>query len=339
MSLAIPQAQARVPAPAPSFDLGASDSAQISARTIIGYGGSGLGKSTNARFFAQWMYEHTGKPVRLIAFEDSSKTIFEPVIDLKIVEAVFLSKAEQPLYMLRRFAKGDWPIFGPDGRVTKWEPLRANTISAYIIEGLTSASESLLEEARDEHRFLREQASDSFELGTEKFCTSSQTAFGFTQQEMLRAVKGFGMLPVNRVLWTAHECVGADEDTKDPIRGPGLVGKAATDKVRKYCGVLLHFDLDRPKVGLPKIRVYFKQHPDAKFNNINYPAKVTIPVEMVPLLDQAFPNGYFEPGTSYGTGLDKFLALTDSLVSQFTNADLSQWKARIDEQHFKEMGK
>jgi hypothetical protein len=329
-----------VPAPAGSFqpqpltvDLGTSDAEQVSARTIILYGDSGLGKSTNARFFAQWMYERTGKPSRLVAFEDSSKVVFQPLIDLGLVEAVFLTKAQNPLVAMRRLARGEWPIFASDHTIKEWKPLQswAGSIAAYIIEGLTSGSESLLEEAREEHRFLREQKTDAFEIGGEKFASSSQTAFGFVQQEMLRNMKGFGMLPVERVLWTGHECVGSDEDTKDPIRGPGLVGKAATDKVRKYCGLLLHIDGVKQQNGMLKPRIYFRKHPDPKFVNIFYPAKTTLPVEMVPELEKVCPGGYFEPGVRYGEGLDKFLQIEADLIERFKTDTLLKWKQQVEQ--------
>lgn len=322
-------AQATMPK---ALDLGLGDYKQIKARTVLLYGDSGLGKSTNARFFAQWMYEKTGLKVRLIAFEDSSKMIFQPLIDLGIVEAVFLTKVTAPLVVMRRLSRGEWPILSGTGSVKSWTALKPGEVSAYIIEGLTSGSEAELEQLREEHRMLREQAKDAFEVGGEKFAPSSQTAFGFVQQEMLQALKGFGMLPVERVLWTAHECTGADEDTKEPIRGPGLVGKAATDKVRKYCGMLLHMDGVVQKDKTLKPRIFYRKHPDPKFTHISYPAKTTVPVEKLSDLEKACPGGYFDPGTEYGTGLGKFLATVDSLVSEFTNTDLSRWKEKVDQQ-------
>lgn len=264
-----------------------------------------------------------------MSFEDSSKTVFTPLINLGIVEAVFLTKLSQPLLVLRRLSRGEWPTFGPEGSISSWRQLRPNEVAGYINEGLTSGSESLLEELREEHRFLREQKTDAFEIGAEKFAPASQTAFGFVQQEMLRAIKGFGMLPVQRVLWTAHETTGAEEDTRDPIRGPGLVGSKATSKVQKYCGMLLHFEVVKVN-GVNEPRIYFRQHPDWKFPNISYPAKTTVPSEMVGELEKLFPGGYFKPGLTYGTGLDTFFKTVDGLVARFTHHELAAWKQEID---------
>lgn len=313
------------------MDLGQGDQELIAGRTTILYGESGVGKSTNLRFVAQQLYQETGLVTRLISFEDSTKTIFKPLIDLSMVQALFLTKMPDPLVVLRRLSRGDWPVFKADGTIASWTRLRPNEVAGYLIEGLTSGSESLLEELREEHRFLREQKTDAFEIGAEKFAPASQTAFGFVQQEMLRGIKGFGMLPVQRVVWSAHETTGAEEDTKDPIRGPGLVGSKATAKVQKYCGTLLHFEIDKSK-GAPKPRIYYRQHPDWKFPNISYPAKTTVPVEMLGELEKMFPGGYFEPGVTYGTGLDKFFSVVDGLVARFTHQELSAWMHEVDAQ-------
>jgi hypothetical protein len=313
-----------------------SDAQVVAARTIIGYGDSGLFKSTNARFFAQHIYKKTGKPVRLIAAEDSSKTIFEPLIEVGIVQAVFFTKAQEPLVTLRRLSRGEWPVSGADGKVT-WVPLKPGEIGGYIGEGLTSMSEQLLEYCREKHLYLREQKNDAFEIGGEKFATASQTAFGFVQSEMLRAIKSFGMLPVDRVLWTAHETKGQEEDTKAAIRGPALVGTAMTPRLQKYCGVLLHFDgypveekgKDGLKITRTKVRVWYQRHPDAQYPNISYPAKITLPVEMLAQLEKEYPGGFFEP-TTLG-GLDKFLESEARLTDTATD-ELRKWKAEVDAQ-------
>jgi len=303
---------------------------QAAGRTIVAYGDSGLAKTTNAGFFAQYEYEKTGKPGRLISVEDSSKIIFEPLIQLGIVEPLFLSRSQHPLVAMRKLAAGKWPRFSKGGTV-EWitlEDAYGDRFGFLIVEGLTTIAEGLLEETREEHRFLREQKADSFELGGEKFGTASQTAFGFVQMEMLRHLKGFGALPVDRVLWTAHESKGVEESSKAPIRGPGIVGSAATDKVQKYCSLMLHFDgVTNKQTGAVTPRVWYRRHPDPQFPNIYYPAKTTIPSERLPELEKDYPGGFFDPTPS--EGLDKFLATEAQLVAAATD-HLRQWKEKVD---------
>lgn len=317
-----------------SVDLGQSDQLQSSGRIVLLYGDSGLGKSTNARFFAQYEYERTRLPGILVTAEDSSKTIFQPLIDAGIVQPFFISKVKHPLVYVRKLTTGQIPF--EDNGKEAWRPSFTPGVYGFaIFEGLTTFGEGILEQMREEHRFLREQKGDAFEIAGEKFATASQTAYGFAQMEMLRALKASGMLPVDRVLWTAHETSGQEEDTRAPLRGPAIVGSAATDRIKKYVGLMLHVEkmTKEERVNNEKIirvypRIYFRNHPDPKFPNIFYPAKTTIPVEKQGELDKRFPGGYFEPGTQYGEGLDKFLKVEEELVRSSAD-DVKKWKESL----------
>ena len=125
------------------------------AKSACFYGDSGLGKSTQATVFAKWLYARYGRPVRLISAEDSSKTIFEPLIAVGIVQPTFITKAAEPLAMLRNLSKGWWPTSDPK------KPWDANyipgSISGYVIEGLTSIGELLLEHIRENKWLLQGQ--------------------------------------------------------------------------------------------------------------------------------------------------------------------------------------
>ena len=307
-----------------------SDAETIAGATIILYGASGLAKSTNAKFFARYMYEKSGgKPVRLVTFEDSTKLIFQPLIDSQIVQPLFVTKSTNPLVLLRRVSKGDWPIFDDRGGVKGWQAKAdwVGQISAYVIEGLSSGSEQLLEFFREMGWFLREQKADSIDTLGEKFSTSSQTSYGVVQLEMLRALKSFGMLPVDRILWTAHEGSGVEDS--EAIRGPALVGKAGTGAIQKYCGLLIHAEgVKEANSAVFRPRFFFKRHADPKLTTISYPAKTTMPSEMVVDLDKTFPGGFFDPALTYGTGLDKFLKFEAELIKTATD-QISAWKAGI----------
>lgn len=300
------------------------------APTLMMYGDSGGYKTTGAFYAAKYYYNLTGKKVRLIAAEDSTKLIFEPLIRADIVDAVFMTKSVNPLVDLRNLGRGLWPVGG------KWIATTPGEVSAYIIEGLTSLSELLLEDLREKHRMLGEQKGNSFEEGGEKFAKSSQFNYGFVQEEVLRAIKAFAAIPgIRRVVWTAHEVKAVDGDNQS-IRGPALAGVAKTPHVRKYCGVMLHHEvysvdkidpLTKEKRTDISVRVWFKDHADHIFPAIHYPAKVTLPTSQILELDKHFPGGYFIPTLT--DGLDKFLAVEAGLLSSATG-DLSTWKKEVD---------
>lgn len=313
--------------------LESSDQQVANARIIIEYGSSGLGKSTEAEKFARYEYEKTGLPGILVSAEDSSKNVFEPLISIGVVKPIWLSKVKQPLVWIRKITQGRFPL---DVEGKTWsDPIEPGQYGFVIVEGLSTLAEQVLEDQRENHRFLREQKGDAFELGGEKFAPASQTAYGFTQQEMIRALKSSGMLPVDRVLWTAHEAAGTEDN--EAIRGPGLVGKAGTNLVQKWCGVLLHVEevrsvvkaSDGGSLTVQKPRVYFTRHPDPKLPAITYPAKVTLPPAIRSRLNAQYPNGYYEPTLEYGSGLDKFLETEERLIREAAETG-KKWKEQID---------
>jgi hypothetical protein len=317
-----------------TIDLGTSDSRLVAAKTVISYGDSGLGKSTNLRYAAQWLYEQTGLPLRLIAAEDSSKQIFEGLIRVGVVQPIFLTKSLNPISTLRRLSRGEWP--NPDGA---WQPW-AGGYSGYIVEGLTSVSEQIQEDCRDKGRFLGEQKENSYSEGGETIALAGKFSYNFTQLEALRLIKGFAMIPgIERVFWSAHETKGIEEGSNMQLRGPALVGSAKTGAVAKYCGLLLHFDgypvtkkVGELSVVETRVRVWYQRHPDSQYPHITYPAKTTIPVEALGQLDKKFPGGFFAPvlaGNTLKPHLGDFLQVEKDILATTTD-DLNEWKARVD---------
>lgn len=313
-------------APIPEVDLGQTESQRVSAKTLVEYGDSGLGKTTELLKAAKYYYAKTRKPVRLISAEDSTKLIFQPFIDAGVVEGLFITKSANPIKTFRALALGQWPVYDVSGAVTGFKPWDG-TACAYLIEGLTSISEQMLEYMRENHLFLREQKSDAVDIGGTKIASASQTAFGVTQSEMLAILKGFANIPgIERVIWTSHEVGATEEGTGNKLRGPALVGSAKTPHIQKYIGTLLHVD-DVLVDGVKKPRVYFVRHADPQFAHITYPAKVTMPPDAKPKLLAAFPGGFYDPTLDHG--LDKFLETEEALL-QTATSDAAAWKARID---------
>jgi len=296
------------------IEIAASDIAQVLGRTSMDYGDSGDGKSTRAHSLARYYFQKSGgKKVRLVAAEDSSKNVFADLIEAGIVEAVFMTDSGSPLIAMERITEGWWPLVGEyelydkdekiDGKIVKTQKRRQKwqskedwegSVSAYIFEGLTTTCEIIKDYLTATNRFPREQ-SDGFTEGGRTFMAASQTAYGFTQVEGIKLIKTAGMLPVERVHWSAHEAKGKDDFGKEAIRGPKLVGGAATDQVRKYVGILLHADRVKNEKGLEEIRVYVTNHPDSTNAAISWKAKVTIPPGKAQALIDLYPKGYFVP--------------------------------------------
>lgn len=310
-----------------------SDVDLVKGRIIMDYGDSGDGKSTRAHSFARYYYAKTGLPVVLVSAEDSSKTVFQDLIDAGIVLPIFLISSTTPLSTYERIIEGDLPIPGAydvekktvkkDGKdvvveVKKQRWMKKEEIAgnygAYIFEGVSTITENVLDYFRETGRFPREQ-NDGYSEGGKTFMAASQTAFGVAQGEGLKLVRNSAMLPVERILWTSHESKGKDDDG-NLIRGPKLVGSAATNVMRKLVGILLHTERVEGQ-----IRVYFENHPDQFSPKVSWKAKVTVNPFFATELKKRYPQGFFVPklpeaNADYLTsrdGLIEFLELEEEI--------------------------
>lgn len=298
------------------IDLGNTDNTDAIGRTTIMYGDSTAGKSTQLAAAAEYMFAKTGKKIRLISAEDSSKSVFMPLIAEKKVEALFVSKIQDPTSVFRRLSRGEWVV---DGSLTTTD---RGTVGAYIIEGLSTIAELFQEDNREKGRYLGEQDKNSHMENGERLSLPGQFSYGFVQMEMTRLLRTFAMIPdLDRVLWSSHEASGVDDDGK-ALRGPATVGKKAIGSISKYCGTLLHLDMVT-EGGKVTRRLHFRSHADPKVPTISSPCKITIPLkdqEQFVKLIGAGDKGYIDTTVEKGrlvSSLADFLKAEDELMSKY----------------------
>lgn len=298
------------------IDLGNTDSIDAIGRTTIIYGDSTAGKSTQLAAAAEYIYTKTGKKVRLISAEDSSKSVFLPLIASGKVEAIFVSKISDPISVFRRLSKGEWPSETGD-----LQPIDRGTVGAYILEGLATIAELFQEDNREKGRYLGEQDKNSHVENGERLSLPGQFSYGFVQMEMVRLLRTFAMIPgLDRVIWSSHEASGVDDDGR-PLRGPTTVGKKSVGAISKYCGTLLHLDIVSEGAKIIR-RLHFRSHSDPKVPTISSPCKITIPLtdqaEFVRLIKGE--KGYIDTTVEDGalvSSLADILAAEDVLMSKY----------------------
>jgi hypothetical protein len=300
--------------------------------SVLIYGDSGMGKSTHLAHAAEWLANRYGKPVRVVTIEPSSTIVFSPLVAQGKVELVFITPNDSVFRALRRLSKGEWP--SEQG----WRSWDGN-VCAYIIEGMQSLGEALIEECRHNGYFKGEQKEVSVALDGEFIIPASRSMFGVVQSEILDAIRGFSALDGLRyMLWSAHEAKGIEEDTGVPIRGPALVGTAKTASVPKYFSIVLHFDQFSRPVGTGENlifeshwRVWLTSHPDPQQPHIKYPAKVVLPMAAKSLFNKQFPLPYFDPvAQEEGDSARLTPSLADVLAAQeFALQAASQKKKEV----------
>jgi hypothetical protein len=319
--------------------------------TMLAFGDSGSYKTTNFCFAAKYMYEKTGKPVRWVTAEPVIP-YQQALVDAGIVHLCRLSAAaENPLVVLRKLSVGFWPVKDATGQ-WKMSPLDKDygkhlklvgeTYSAYFVETLDSIGEVFMEDIRSKARKISEELVGMFVEEDEKFAANPRSHYGFVQREVVARLVSFSGLPVERVFFSAHERrAEEDDEAKSPIRGPAIVGKAATDKIGKDVGTLLHCDIvTTPLVRKiegkdvqtleAKARWYFVNHPDSRIQNVVYKCKPRFPPSQIKTLMDRWPGGYFEPGLEYGvSGLDEYLRFEDQVLATQTSGE-KEWKVQVD---------
>ena len=304
------------------------------AKSCVIFGDSGTYKSTNMGFAAKYLYEKHRKPIRLVTAEN--KEVLQPFINAGIIEFVEVGyDLKDPLPFLVKLGRGWWPdplnpkvLIPPKDLVTLKE-----ATCGYLVEGLTSLADVLMADERNKARKHAQEPVGVFSEDGFKFCAPAQAHYGFVQTTMLDRIIEFGNLPVDRVIFSAHEAKGEEADTRNAIRGPGLVGKAATDSIPRKVGTCIHFEsyaedkiVDKVAHTEVKVRAFFMSHPDPKFQQVMYKCKPRVPVDKIPELLKKWPGGFFEP--SLIKGLDEYLRVEDELNESASSA-IMEWKKAL----------
>jgi hypothetical protein len=223
--------------------------------------------------------------------------------------------------VLMDLSQGYW-IAKSTGKVAKTDatrkPLLEGKVGMYLLEGI-SAYAALLEahlaycgkdQAGFKHAYIFEE--EGYELG------GLQTGhYGMVQKALYKIFNmGFNKLPmVDYVICTAFSCAAKDKTTSPSENqqrvtyGPMGCGTADTAKIPGWFQDSFYLDTVEIK-GKPTKVAWFKDHIDPD-TDIVYPAKVRIRPQLIPLLDEKYPNGFVKLG--YSRGLDKLYSTLATL--------------------------
>lgn len=303
------------------------------AQTLLEYSETGLGKTTSIGLFARHQYAKTGKPTYLITC-DSGFGPVQPEVDDSIIIPLRLESCPHPVPVLNKLSKGLWPKVGIDVKDGLWRMGQGDNFVPYAnpalcggiaIEGLTRICELVRKAWTDDQQQIGEPLQGVHESMGEKFAFQSRgTMFGI-QQLINNVVINFRGLPVDRVLWTAHEGKGKDLNGRN-VLGPATTGQALTDKVAGWFEIVLHHDsykyqdLSRDgkrKLTKTAIRAWFQRHPDVELPKMYWPAKLGLDSKLTAAMYQYFEEGYFplilDMATGeYVQGLNTFLSIIDN---------------------------
>ena len=309
------------------------------------YGSTGTYKTTNLGWLAKHIYSKTKKPVRWITTDAGGYRPILPFVEAGIIEPLSLINDAQRQPLLYKIVEGYWPKDIENGirqSKTMLKPDFSN-VGGYIFEGITSMSEAIHSLYAGKETGMKaaykETVSNDFVVeqpnGTNKLLEStligsySMDSYGLVQQNMMRNINYSWTLPVEYVWWSGHDLLTENEDSslgQKVITGVALTGRAATPRLGKHLGTMIHaysVPLDSGKI---EVRYYFTTHVDNQLKGVTWEAKTRVPGSVIPFLQKEYPLGYFVP--KFDSGLDTYISKEEELLSK-TSDEVLKWKDSV----------
>jgi len=304
-------------------------SAITNKTSLLCYGASDSGKSTQARYIAEFVWERYKKKTRLIALDRGS--LWAPCADLVdagiVIPLEFPTSYEfNPMAIMRKLRRGEWPkngvILKPSAKESKkangeieikyttntlWEPWADATtdeIGAIVIDSLTSFATSFMSDVKQKNiRIGQDSGNPPRNEEGEQIGSNTISHYADTHTEILDALQAFQSLPVHITMFTALEGLGADDDSgvKRPALGPETVGKAINGKLPSRVNHCFH--LVAEGLGSKKIvKAFYCKHPSELGDRLMWPSKITLPPALLKEFWAKYPNGYMQLSLEKGIG-------------------------------------
>lgn len=289
------------------------------AQTMLLYGATDTGKTTQLGRIARYLWETRGWRGRLVTGDSG----WAPIADLIAtpenpeapIDAFDLASTPKVLETLAGISQGFWPTRKGDGySLYKTRPEAWSQIRYYLLEGWSAFADLIMAQMVRERRKIAEDVVNPYELSLPIIDPEDSKA---KVQELFKVQAGapgrahykhvhdllkvtllppFKALPVEYVIFTGHEAKGEDELNKNYVTlGPASVGKAIVGRTTECFGHAFHMDkeLTPTKDGFStEHRAYFTTHPEPMVNKALWPAKVSLSLEVSDKLRQVYPKGF-----------------------------------------------
>ena len=301
--------------------------------SLMAYGPSGVGKSTQARYLARYVWDKLKKRTRFVCTDGGSLwAALEDYVEEGFVDTLLVPAPSDynPFAVMSKIAKGQWPDGGiinlPTAKRvgnevryetnTKWLPWTDKEtveIGLIVTDSLTGYSSMLLNDFAIKSNRKGSDANNSGDEEGEKYGTNTLTHYGDAQATIKNYINAIVALPCPFSYFTALEDGGTENTTgvKRPVYGPQIAGSAATGELPKL--VTNCFHLVAEGVGAErKVKAFYDEHPDPSLPpNMKWKAKASsiLPEQRLEFV-KAFPGGAIP--LTLDAGLRTFLEWKDS---------------------------
>ena len=300
--------------------------------SIMCYSDLGVGKTTQFRYFAEYVHDKYKLKSRMICLDGGSLwECVQDFIDDGFVEAIQIPVTPEynPFAIMRKVGRGMWPADGkinmpteiktPTGLKyqtnTKWIPWgekETAEIGLWGTDSLTGYSTALMFDANVKNvRKGGDAAAITREEEGETSGSNTQGHYSDVQSEIKNYMNSIVALPCPFSYFTALAGGGTEktDGVKRPVLGPQIAGTAATGELPKL--VTNCFHLEAEGQGLQrKIKAWYENHPDDLLAKVNWMAKASslLPQQKMDWVRKN-PKGYFD--LSLERGIRDFIDFKD----------------------------
>jgi hypothetical protein len=300
--------------------------------SIMCYGDTGVGKTTQFRYFAEYVHQRYGLKSRMICTDGGSLwECVQDFIDEGWVDAIQVPTAPEynPFSVMRKFGRGQWPEGGrinaptptlvsgtikyqTNTKWTAWGAKETAEIGLVCTDSLTGYSSAFMFDASVKNIRTGENANPT--TRTEEGETSGSNTishYGDVQNEIKNYINSIVALPAPFSYFTALAGGGTEktDGVKRPVLGPQIAGTAATGELPKLVTNCFHL------VGVGNgaqriVQAWYEEHPDDQMTKIEWKAKASsfLPQQKMEWVKR-HPKGFFP--LSLDKGIRDFLDFKD----------------------------
>jgi len=228
-------------------------------RTVLLFGRSRAGKSSQLAALAEHVKIATGKITRLYSADRGGTGPLQPLIDLGVVELVEMRNTD-PWIFLNKSVNG----YMRDDK-GKWVPGKNDNIGMFAFESMTSFADELMAS-------MAQKAGEGVNIGgggniafqvngdgeSLKISGSNMAHFGTAQSRITSEVWKSQRLPADAfILWTASLSKDDDSASSGKVLGPQVCGKALTSEVTRWFDLSFRIDCLPAQQGKPERHILY----------------------------------------------------------------------------------
>lgn len=260
----------------------------MSATTILLYGRTGSGKSSQIGVLAEYVYKTLGKKTRLYTADRGGVDPVQPYISLGIIEPVELAESD-PWIFVNRAAKGH---IRDANRKWVLDKAKNAEIGLYAFESAHSIAKLMKLDIERKAAIginIGGDTNTTFEVSGdgEKLkigTTKGYQKYAIPQTRISEEIMESQKLPADYVLWTAGASKDDDDINTTKVVGPDILGKALTTTIPQDFNYTFRMDVISAQQGKPERHIlYLGNHVDISMGNASALGNIRRPLDAPPL--------------------------------------------------------